>query len=115
MANKQKRRGDQFERDVLATCHAAGFDTAIRTRPGRKEDQGDIFLTGDSNIIIQCKDVQTPRWREWKAQLELQKERAKAKFAFIAFKRRGMGPAPALQLAVLPLEDLLELLKGVDL
>jgi Holliday junction resolvase len=102
-----KAKGDRYERDILAICHEKGFTTATRTRPGRMEDQGDIFLTADA--IIQCKDVATPTWREWLEQLGDQITRSRSTLGFIAWKRRGVGGRPPLHLAVMPLDMALEL------
>lgn len=54
MTNKQKRKGDQFERDVVETLRSAGIK-AQRTRAGWSDDQGDIE-TPDTPIAWQCKN-----------------------------------------------------------
>lgn len=113
MANRSKRIGDAYERFVEKFCREAGFPDSKRTRPGRREDEGDLYLTPD--IIVQIKDVVTPKYREWMEQLAEQKRRAGARFAFIAMKRRGAGGRPPLHLAVMPLDQMLDLFKELEL
>ncbi|AXH70450.1 hypothetical protein HOT75_gp063 [Gordonia phage Daredevil] len=118
MANRNKAKGDKYERDVLAAAIEAGFAGAKRTRPGRMEDQGDIHLfreTGHLGAlggqhILQTKDVATPQWREWLDQLELQSERAAADTAALVVKRRGSGGRPPVHLAVMSLDEYLRLI-----
>ncbi|AZG43463.1 hypothetical protein [Gordonia insulae] len=111
MANRMKAKGDKYERDILAICHEKGFTDAVRTRPGRMEDQGDIFLDRNGMVIVQTKDVATPNWRDWLEQLDDQIGRARAAFGFLTVKRRGVGGRPPIHLAVMPLEDMLTLLE----
>ena len=102
-----KAKGDQYERDVLDIVRKR-FPFAERTRPGRREDQGDIHVT--PGVILQCKDVATPRWREWLTGLAEQKLAARADHAALVVKIRGTGGRPPLHLAVMPLTALTALL-----
>ena len=115
MSNPNKIKGDTEERVVLALLRAAGFPHAERTRPGRMEDHGDIFVTRTlgmaPGVICQTKNVRTPRWSEWLAQLYDQKRRSGALVAFLTHKVGRPGKSP-LRLAVMPLEDFLELLRA---
>lgn len=108
MVNHNKRRGDQFERDVLALARTRGFPFAERTRPGRREDQGDIWLA--PGLILQVKDQKTPVWRDWLSELESQRLEARADHGILVVKRRGTGGRPPLNLAVMPLDSMLRLL-----
>lgn len=108
MANRNKEKGDRYEREILALAKRSGFVDASRTRPGRKEDQGDIHLA--PGLIAQCKDQKTPEWRVWLAELEEQRLEARADHGLLVVKRRGIGGRPPLHLAVLPLDDMLRLL-----
>lgn len=110
MAHPNKTRGDRYERDILAICHAAGYHQATRTRPGRMEDQGDIFLNRAATAILQTKDVTTPQWRDWLTELEHQRKTAGAHYAALVVKRRGTAGRPPLHLAVMPIDKMLELL-----
>ncbi|GAA4756184.1 hypothetical protein [Gordonia alkaliphila] len=109
MTNRQKAKGDQYERDILALARAAGFTWAERTRPGRREDEGDIHLA--PGVILQTKDVATPQWRTWLTELANQITAARARHGIIVLKRRGAGGRPPLHLAVMPLDAMLELLR----
>lgn len=110
MVNRQKAKGDKYERDILAICQTTGFNQARRTRPGRMEDQGDIHLTHDGRHILQTKDVATPQWRDWLAELDSQKYAANATTGALVVKRRGAGANPPVHLAVMRLDDYLALL-----
>lgn len=110
MANANKMRGDKYEREILALCHTRGFRHATRTRPGRREDHGDILLNHAATAILQTKDVTTPQWRDWLADLEHQRVTAGAHYAALVVKRRGTGGRPPLHLAVMPIDMLLDLL-----
>lgn len=114
MANRNKMRGDKYERDILAICHELGFTEARRTRPGRMEDQGDIHLTHDGRHILQTKDVATPAWREWLTGLQAQKQAAHASTAALVVKRRGSGANPPIHLAVVDLRAYLALLTELE-
>ena len=108
MTNRLKAKGDQYERDVLKIARRSGFPFAERTRPGRREDEGDIHLAPD--VIVQCKDAATPRWREWLAELNAQRLLARSAHGVLVVKRRGSGGRPPIHLAVMPLDDMLRLL-----
>lgn len=110
MPNANKQKGDRFEREILARCHQAGFLTATRTRPGRNEDQGDILLNRAGTAILQTKDVAQLDFRGWLAELDSQMDAAGAGHGALVIKRRGVGGRPALHLAVMDVEMLLDLM-----
>lgn len=116
MAHPNKRKGDQEERDVLAILRAAGFPHAERTRPGRMEDHGDIFVTRTQGlapgVIAQVKNVRTPVWSEWLVQLANQKTRSGALVAFLTHRITRPGGKPPLRLAVMPLDEFTHLLRA---
>ena len=114
MASPQKSKGDRYERLVRDLVRARGFPGAERTKAGYARDAGDLHLDPVLGIgpacIVQCKDVRTPNWTEWLEQLQAQKEESRAEHAFLSWKRSRPGKAP-LNLAVMPLEDMLVLLR----
>lgn len=116
MSNPNKRKGDQEERDVLAILRANGFPHAERTRPGRMEDQGDIFVTRTTGlapgVVAQCKNVRTPVWSEWLAQLANQKAASGALVAFLTHKITRRGGKPPIRLAVMELDAFTDLLRA---
>ena len=65
MTNNNKMKGDRAERAALAILQQYDPE-ARRTRPGRREDEGDIHAL---NMAWQVKDVATPKWRPWLNQL----------------------------------------------
>ncbi|QAU07224.1 RusA-like Holliday junction resolvase [Gordonia phage Asapag] len=108
MTNRMKAKGDKYERDILELARRRGFPQAERTRPGRREDEGDIHLA--PGVIAQCKDVAQARWNDWLGELEQQRLCARAEHGVLVVKRRGAGGRPATHLAVMPLDHMLRLL-----
>lgn len=108
MTNRNKEKGDRYEREILALAKRSGFVDASRTRPGRREDEGDIHLA--PGVIVQTKDASEMRWREWLAELEQQRRTARADHGVLVVKRRGAGGRPPVHLAVMPLDHMLRLL-----
>lgn len=107
MPHPNKAKGDRAERAVLAILQH--YDpTARRTRPGRREDEGDIHAL---NLTWQVKDVAQPRWRDWLTQLHQQTESSPYQHGAIVWKLRGYGGKPAKWLAVMELEHMCELLE----
>ena len=110
MSNANKRRGDAYERRILTYAEASGFIEAFRGRAGQPLDEGDIWLDQIPGAIIQCKDVASPQWRAWLAELDEQKKNAGTDIGFLAVKRRGSGGRPPLDLAVMTVPDMLRIL-----
>lgn len=106
MANSSKVKGDRAERAVLAIIQQYDPD-ARRTRPGRREDEGDIHAL---NRVWQVKDVARQLLREWLTQLDQQVERSPYRRGILVWKLRGYGGKPAKWLAIMELEHMCELL-----
>ena len=106
MANPNKQKGDRAERDVLHILQQ--YDPAARrTRPGRREDEGDIHAL---DAAWQVKDVARPQWRDWLHQTDLQAARSPYKHGVLVWKLRGYGGKPAKWLAIMELKDLADML-----
>jgi hypothetical protein len=96
-----KRKGSQFERDVVAYLRLAGFPQAARTLAGASEDRG---------AVLECKCAARIDLAGWLAEARLEAEHAGlGRFAVIA-KRRGVADV-AESYAVVPLWLLAELLR----
>ena len=108
MANPNKRRGDSEERAVEKIIQEK-FPDAKRTRAGRREDEGDV-LSPAGNFSCQVKAVKTPQWSQWLEELADQKRHSGMATAFLSVKRSRPGKSP-LRLAVMPLEDMLDLIE----
>ena len=108
MANPMKAKGDREEIAVERIIQAK-FPKARRTRPGRMEDHGDV-LVPEVDACVQVKDVKTPQWSAWLDDLAAQKRHSGALTAFLSVKRSRPGKSP-LRLAVMPLEDMLDLIE----
>jgi hypothetical protein len=100
MSNPNKRKGDQFEWDLIAlgedpagVLHEAGL-TVERTRAGYERDEGDLHvLTSDRQRLatLQAKNRRERKWSEWLADTERQGVAARARFAALIVKRNGIG------------------------
>ena len=99
------------EREVEKILHAR-FPDAKRTRAGRREDEGDVLIPS-ADATCQVKDVKTPQWSAWVDDLADQKRHSGASTAFLSVKRSRPGKSP-LRLAVMPLEDFLDLLERAN-
>lgn len=108
MANPMKRKGDREEIAVERIIQER-FPKARRTRPGRMEDHGDV-LVPEVDVCVQVKDAKTPQWSTWLDELADQKRHSGMATAFLSVKRSRPGKSP-LRLAVMPLEDMLDLIE----
>lgn len=99
------------ERAVEQIAHAR-FPDAKRTRAGRREDEGDV-VSPKGDWTCQVKAVKTPNWSEWLDDLADQKRHSGMSTAFLSVKRSRPGKSP-LRLAVMPLDDMLELIGRVN-
>lgn len=110
MPHPNKAKGDRAERDVRKIISQYDPD-ARRTRPGRREDEGDIHAL---NMSWQVKDVASPLWRDWLVQLDSQVGHSRYQHGAIVWKLRGYGGKPAKWLAVMELDKFAELLAQRD-
>ena len=108
MANPSKRKGD-LEEIVVEKLAQTRFPDAKRTKAGRRDDEGDI-LVPSADVTIQVKNAKTPQWTTWLEELADQKRHSGMATAFLSVKRSRPGKSP-LRLAVMPLEDMLDLLE----
>lgn len=77
MANANKRKGDRAERAVRDWA-IQRWPESFKTRAGFNEDLGDVILTGPAvdggvdlpgRVVLQVKDVASPKWTQWFSQL----------------------------------------------
>lgn len=108
MANPNKVRGDNEERAVEKIVQGQ-FPDARRTRPGRREDAGDI-ISPEGKFTLQAKAVKTPQWSQWLDELGDQKANSGMPIAFLSVKRSRPGKPP-LRLAVMSLDEMLSLIE----
>ena len=101
MSNPNKRKGDQFEWDLVALGETpdgvlaeAGL-VVERTKAGYEREEGDILvLTADRQhrlATLQLKNRRERKWSEWLADTERQGVTARARFAALVVKRNGIG------------------------
>jgi len=112
VSNPNKIKGDWAERVIKAALRGLGFPWTEKTRAGYERDLGDLHLVPGQLVIAQVKNVRTPRWLEWMADLETQKANADADVAFLVWKPGGLGEARADEwLAVMPVREMAVLLR----
>lgn len=108
MPNRNKERGDRFQRAVL-TATLEHFGDAWITRAGWDDDRGDIVTNADDpRFIVQAKDCAKKQWRPWLEELDQQITNAGAKAGVLAIKQRGIADA-GQSLAVMQFRDWLAL------
>lgn len=108
MPNPNKQKGDRAERDVRKII--SQYDpSARRTRPGRREDEGDILT---DEFTIQVKNVKTARWDTWLTEWDQQQKRSGKPHKILVWRRAGAGGREPRFLAVMDLIDLLETIGG---
>ena len=118
MANPNKRKGDAAERaarDYLTTIWPT-----IKTRAGFNDDLGDLICDIPAGrLVVQVKDVASPRWKDWFTQLAEQVETCRRESdrpvigGIILWKTRGVAD-PARWRVVSQLEPFIELIGQVQ-
>lgn len=112
MVSANKKKGDFAEMVVRDTLRKLGFPWTERTRAGYERDTADLHLLPQRLVVAQVKNVRTPRWMEWMADLEEQKINAGADVAFLVWKPYGVGETRSGEwLSVMRLQDYTELLR----
>ena len=85
---RNRRKGDQFERDVVAYARAHGLPHAERAYgAGRPDDVGDLELV--VGFVTSCKNEKRIELAEFLDEVEHQRRRAGARYAVVIVKRRG--------------------------
>ena len=111
MANSAKRKGDQFERDVVAYFHEQGFPYVERAYgAGRPDDVGD--LDGIPGWCFELKNHQRLDLAGWMGELAVEQHHARAQHGAVIVKRRQHPVRHAY--VVMTLEQLTQLLTQLD-
>ena len=88
MTSPSRRKGDQFERDVVRFARENGFPHAERAYGGgRPDDVGDLDML--PGAVVSCKAEKRIELAEYLTEVETQRARAGARHAFVVVKRRG--------------------------
>lgn len=106
--SKSKRKGTAFETAVVRYLAANGFPYAERAPLAGNKDRGDI--TGTPGLVWECKNAREIRLAEWSDETFVEMVNAGAHYGILVVKRPRYGD-PADAYAVLPLSNLVELLK----
>ena len=106
--SKSKAKGTAFETAVVRYLQANGFPYAERAPLAGNKDRGDI--TGTPGLVWECKNAKTIRLSEWIDETETETVNANADYGILIVKRPRHGN-PAAAYAVVPLVNMIELLK----
>lgn len=114
MTNRNKARGDTYERVGRDFFRANGFPGTERIKAGYERDGGDLHLDPvigrAPGVICQSKDVASPQWKEWITKLREQIVNARAEVGFIMWRRRGVVD-PGDHLVIMPAREFSALLR----
>jgi Holliday junction resolvase-like predicted endonuclease len=115
MANPNKKKGDAYERAVRDHLNETGLHVE-RTRAGYQRDAGDLHVLntdGTVHATIQCKNTSAYDWNNWLPALEQQRQEAKASYAVLVRKRRGIAD-PGQSTATMTLRDMARILRRLQ-
>jgi hypothetical protein len=106
-----RRKGSQWERDVVAFLRSAGLVNAERAYgAGRPDDVGDI--DGLPGVVVEAKNCARLEFGPWLDEAERERANAGAQFGIVVAKRRQRPVGEAF--AVMTLEQLARLLAERD-
>ena len=109
MTTAAKRKGSQFERDVVKWLRTMGYPCAERAYgAGRHDDVGDI--DGINGVVIECKNEKAIRIPQYLRELEDEMTHADAETGVVLIKKRGTSNISE-SYAVMPAELWVNLLK----
>ena len=106
--SKSKQKGTAFETAVVRYLAANGFPYAERAPLAGNKDRGDI--TGTPGLVWECKNHKALALAEWSDETFAEMVNAKADYGILVVKRPRHGD-PADAYTILPLSDLVQLLK----
>lgn len=116
MANKNKRKGSEFEGQVARyLAEALESDSIERRTLGGVNDRGDIagVKINGKRAVIECKAEKALRVPEYLREAETERKNDGAEFGIVVSKRRGIGEArTGEQLVIMTLETFARILKG---
>ena len=93
MTNPSKKKGTDYEMDVIMWLREECFLDAYRRTPTGAKDEGDIGFHSHPDITIEAKNHKAMQLSAWMDQLEAEKVNAHATIAVLAVKRRGKTAA----------------------
>jgi len=109
MTSAAKRKGSQYERDVVKWLVTMGYPCAERAYgAGRHDDVGDI--DGINGVVIECKNEKAIRIPQYLRELENEMTHADAETGVVLIKKRGTSNISE-SYAVMPAELWVNLLK----
>lgn len=85
-----RQPGRPMESGLVECLNLAGLK-AHRLRLAGSKDRGDVAIEGLDEVVLECKDTRTVALSEWWKEAEQERVNAEARYAFVAFKRHGVG------------------------
>ena len=89
MTSPQKRKGDQFERQVRDYLLSNGWPFVARVPAGATDDVGDLLLPADVSCTVDCKNHGRLDLAGWVDRAGAQAANANRVAGFVVAKRRG--------------------------
>ena len=109
MGALSRRKGIQWEQELARRFQAVGIDAARNLTECRTGNAGDLDLPQDVPLLVQAKvGARPPVWEALKEAIEAA---GPGVHPVAILKRNGAGGRKAEEVAVLPLEDFLELVE----
>jgi len=106
MTSPQRRKGSQFERDIVSYLREHGVPFAERSYgAGRPDDVGDI--DGLPGFVLEAKACKRLELAAWSDECEAERRNARARYGAVIAKRRGKATGSAY--VVMTLEQFAEL------
>jgi len=93
MANPSKRKGTQFETDVVRYLVDHGFRFAERRALCGTSDKGDV--SGIPGVVLECKAERTITLAAYADEVRAETANAHASIGVAVVKRRNRGPGDA--------------------
>lgn len=109
MGARSRRKGAKWERHLAGRLKAVGIDAERNLTECRTGNAGDLVIPPDVPLTVQAKVGARPPIYE--AVAEAVEARRPGDHPVALIRRNGRGSAPPTDLAVLPLDSFLELVR----
>ncbi|HSW31894.1 MAG TPA: hypothetical protein VLH75_20590 [Longimicrobiales bacterium] len=111
MGARSRRKGAVFEREVAELFRQAGVPAERNLSECRTGNAGDLELAAWCPLSVQVKVGERPN--VWEAIREAQESAGETLVPVAILRRNGRGSRPPEDLAVLPLDEFLDLVRGL--
>lgn len=105
MSSRSKRRGTEWERELVDWLRERGYANAERRQLDGRGDRGDI--TGIPGVVIECKNTIDAALGEGMKELEDEMQNDHAAFGFVALRRKRYGTGRSYAIMTISQAELL--------